>query len=363
MKIKIYNNKSILTALSIFLLEFSFLMNNFFRQPTLSFVFILLSTIFLYSTVFKQLISRRHLIILISTCAMFLVIPSSFSINIVFIILFIFAINSLGNIDDVFKYSIWGYYAILCIVFLSLMLGIVDNTIFYLGGRIRYDLGFININNFPSLWISFFCIYFLYSEKKFMPIMFLLMLSFIIYRFTDTRTAFFASLLIVFIYYLMKYMNRRFLKIGIYLFVTILFFSVFLFFIYDFSDTNSFLNILLSDRLYYFQKYIESQDVVNYLLGGGSGEIDNCFLLIFCNFGIVIYLFVFLRVLKTVKLLLNFKEFDKLAFIIVMLASASVESVILRPQFMSTVVFWYIIVFYKKKNITAFDINIGSNSD
>ena len=172
--------------------------------------------------------------------------------------------------------------------------------------KIRYSLGFAhpNIIFLYFMPIVFSGIY-LYGNSKAFKI-FMLVLSFLLYIFSDSRT----GLIITVSFILFSSMNKSKIeqitkKIAPYLLPLTFLVTVVVISCYQNGELK-FLNQLLSGRLYYVGSYMENNSLLSLTGNYSAGEslIDNFSVFIIIEFGIIVYLtyvYVFYRGLKLIQ--------------------------------------------------------------
>lgn len=269
-------------------------------------------------------------------------------VNFFYIILFVFVTK---NIEKG-KLVKWSYYIMLIsllLVAFMLLAGIISNLHYSIGERARYTFGFLNVNSFSSLIYSFFIIFSMYNKKnnKILTVL-LVSLMFLIFKLTDTRTMFFAFIIYVFFYVLLsivfKYnkINATAIKVSliILLFIPILFSFASPILLQYFPN----LDILTSYRLTVFSDYIYSQQPINFLLGGTSvNDIDNGFLTIFFNAGILFSIYMIYLIIKSINNSVENTDYKTIAFIISFVYFNAFESLMLRPEISVSILFWIVV--------------------
>ena len=285
----------------------------------------------------------------------FLLFFSLFSLNISRnIINFIYIILVLIVSKEIDKNRLvkWNYYIMLIgglFIATLLITGITSNTYYSVGGRIRYTFGFSNINAFSSLVYSFFIMYFMYKDKiKKTSIIILVLVMYFIFKFTDTRTMLLAFFIYLFFYlslsrlFRYKNLNKRILKI---ILVGLIFMPIIFSFLSPLLLENyPYLDVVLSKRLSIFSNYINSQKPINYLFGGTTvKDIDNGFLTIFFNTGVLFTSYIIYLITKSINYSVDNKNFKNIAFIISFVYFNAFESLILRPEIAVSICFWIVV--------------------
>jgi hypothetical protein len=285
----------------------------------------------------------------------FLLFCSLFSFNISQIIInFVYIILVLIVSKEIEKNRLvkWNYYIMIISIFFVvfiLITGITNNLQYSIGGRVRHTFGFSNVNAFSSLVYSFFIMYFMYKDKISKTSTIILVLTmYFIFRFTDTRTMLLAFFIYLFIYILLsrlfkyKKISRRTLKIVL---VSLVFAPIIFSFISPFLLENyPYLDVVLSKRLSIFSSYINRQQPINYLFGGTTvKDIDNGFLTIFFNTGVLFTSYIIYLIVKSINYSVDNKNFKNIAFIISFVYFNAFESLILRPEIVVSICFWIVV--------------------
>lgn len=279
------------------------------------------------------------ILLCISLCI--LINGSEVSLNVFFLFLIAITFN-IWELKDICKAMNFINMLSLVIVIISLFFNVVDNTNWSYLGRTRNSLGFTNVNNAGFLAYSISTVYLLTLEKiRWKNIGLIVGFSFVVYKLTDSRTGFFALIImLICFYFLLKTKGK--LELGIWA-IEILCLTSPLFWSNKYIN-SSIGNKILSLRPTIFCSYIDANTWMNFLFGGSKvPEIDNFYLIFLFGTGILFYLLFSLSILFTVKRLLNDKEYMKVAFCISMLLIGMVETYIIRPELMCVTLFWLII--------------------
>jgi hypothetical protein len=246
----------------------------------------------------------------------------------------------------------WNYFIILVSVLfivITLVTGITNNIQYSVGGRTRHTFGFFNVNAFSGLIYSFYIMYFMYKDRtgKISTII-LVSLLYVIFRYTDTRTMFFAFFIYLFFYILLRQLFRykklrtKIIKI---ILVTLVFVPIIFSFISPLLLENyPYLNVLTSIRLTVFSDYIINQQPINYLFGGTAvKDVDNGFLVTFFNTGVLFTSYLIYLIIKSLVYSINNDDFKQSAFIISFMYFNAFESLLLRPEITVSIYFWIMI--------------------
>ena len=240
---------------------------------------------------------------------------------------------------------LWTMAALTAVVLLSLLLGIEQDLVYRVGNRIRHKLGFVNVNSASMFFFTGLTVYLLFRDRKvsLADMTAVTVIEVILFLFTDSRTPLLGMLLMVGLCLLLPKISRevclRCCRIGI----TLLFLSSFL---WSLPLVNSDLfNKILSLRPQYFSEYITGQSLWTFLLGGSrQSEIDNGFLLLLFNTGIVVYGAVFLAVQSAAAHLIRKGSSVKLAYLLTMLCCSVLEGSAVRPELLCAPVLWVLVL-------------------
>ncbi len=244
-------------------------------------------------------------------------------------------------------------------IFMSLQLGLTDNISYVVGERVRMTFGFNNVNAFSSLVYSFAIIFFLSKNITIKHYMFVTGLIFIFYYYTDTRTTTGAFLIYLVCFIILKVIfkqkrgkkNKNLLKavltIAALLPVVLSFVSPII------LDKFNILDDLTSKRLGRFANYINANNLINIVFGGTTlGDVDNAFLILLYNTGILFTLLVLYMIIIAIIRLIDMKESKYIAFIISFMYLNAFESLLVRPEILISICFWCVI--YKTLYTTSF---------
>lgn len=267
--------------------------------------------------------------------------------NILFIIMMVYSLslNMDGNniVQTFFLVSI----LTLSLFILLRYLGIIKDATTIYDGRIRNSLGFDNPNSLSIIMIDFFY-FFIEKVRKNRKIacIIVLLMSFYINTYSDSRTLLVSTIICITFALLID--SSIFSKITTkmtqnklicFIFLTIFFLSPFLIGIIASSNYN--FDKLLSFRGSVINNYIGRHNFLNIIIGFSNiTTIDNSYLILFFSVGILGYLLIFSIVKKAITNLNN-KEY--ISLIIMMLSYGTMESVLIRPECLVTIYFWYVI--------------------
>lgn len=307
--------------------------------------------------VFSTLLNKEGVVLKkIDFMWLFLIFISLFSLNISNNFLnFLYIILVLNVCREIRKEKLIKFNYVIMVIsafFIILLLGtgLISDTEYTQDNRIRHTFGFTNVNAFSSFVYSLFLMIFMYKEKigKFF-ILVLISSIYFIYRFTDTRTMVFSFFIFVVFYLFLqvifgykKNYNVNFLKVTLKIIVLIpivssLFAPLIL-------KRYPYLDSLTSNRLTIFSNYLVDNKFINYFLGGTNvPDIDNGYLVLLLNAGIVFFVFVLLAIMKKISMLVENRDYKSLAFIVSFMYFSAFEALIIRPELSVSICFWIII--------------------
>lgn len=264
------------------------------------------------------------------------------SINVAFLIIFAIAMNLVED-RKIYKWITIANVFIVIVVAVSLFLGIEKNFTFTYMGRTRNFLGFDHPNFIGIFMFSIISIWSLYLKKiNYIYIIFAVISCYILYKVSDSRTGFLGLLAFAFFCLLFKIKNIKFCKIIAELIIIGYFISPIIWSL-PFIN-NEFFNDILSFRPRIFYNYIVANGFTDFLFGGTTYRtIDNFYLMLLYNCGIVSYIIVFIMTLISIKTLLERRENKKAAFMIAILLLGLTESSLFRPEILCMPVYWMLI--------------------
>ena len=343
------NIRALLVYISILILAINYLLyhtiNNYIYKDVLR---IIALSMLLFSIIVNRKIKISNALIAIIAYLLFgVLIGSTLSYNLLFIILIIYAISYNCKVDKV-KNRLF-IISTICIILYVLFykLGIIQNTITNYSGRIRNTLGFDNVNALSIIVISFVCLLSCNCQKMRKIVNLLILVGIIIItKYTDSRTLLYSTIAYISVDFIInnkigkKIVNKLFSNtIFRYLFLIVTFFSPLL--ILAITHINSAIDIFLSYRGTILSNYIHSQNIINFLFGlSTNSEIDNSYILLFFAIGIIGYAYIIKLFSNFFKIQKNIKYYPT---IITMLLYGITEGVLIRPESILSVYFWYLI--------------------
>lgn len=238
------------------------------------------------------------------------------------------------------------FYAVIVL----LATGIMHNRVWYGGNEIirktRWTLGFGNPNHATAFFTSFFCLYVMTRNKLTKwHLLILLVVEVGIFYFTNSRTWFIAYVFFSAILFIMLYTDRiQNILQTLCIIIIDVFFAIHLFLQYILGFLMRF-DVLFSFRISRFQTELSRFGLREYLLGGGIVSVDSMYISLLYDYGLLAYIIVWVCVHITMKNLRNDNNYKMLAFVAAMLTAGLMESSTIRPEFMSSIILWNVIVF------------------
>ena len=330
-----------LCVFAILLLGTNYLFYSFFKLEISKNILRIISGSILIACVLRRKLTIGEFILLLFSGYMF-VIGGNLTQNIAFILVSVIALEY----DSDYVWQKISNFQILgaSIVILCLISGIVDFRVTSSLGRIRNTLGFINVNSAAAFFYSVIILWLLEKEKvNWKSIAISIVATGLLYRFTDTRTALVALIVFLTGMVIFSKWNGKLLKIIVCTLESILFVvSQFTPFFYS---SFSFLDLTFSYRLSIFARYINANSLKTLLIGGTNvSDIDNFYLCLLFNGGLIFYIFVVIITIYSTKLYLDNADGKKVAFILSTLVFGVMEASAMRCEIMSMLMFWYLIL-------------------
>lgn len=234
--------------------------------------------------------------------------------------------------------------ALVGLMLILLLLGRVENyTYISTTGRIRSTLGFDN-PNVSALFYSSSIFMFLLSRTEIRTVhcVVAFILESIVYYFTDSRTSFFSLLIFILLLLLYKFNKSRAVE-NITIVIIDLFFALNLISVFT-IDKFMKVDTLLSGRISSFIRMIDDSGIKGFWLGGTKNTVDNFYYMFLFNYGIIMYIYIAVTVHYCLKKLNSQKSYKEVAFIVSYFALGFMESSIIRPEIISVLMIWKLIV-------------------
>lgn len=336
----IVNLRLLLIYMSIVLLFGNYLLYSFFKIDTLKTILRVMSVFLLVlSLLLKNKFTFFECILLLISLYL-IVINGSVSLNIAICLLLIVCIDDVGSFYKVFhELSL----AAVIIVFLSLLTGIVESYQYERlnGDIVRNTFGFFNVNSSSLFFLSYFICYLISKSRKFFNFVYVVLFSVAIYLFTDSRTSFFSLIVLLLFYCFLSCCKFKLVKKTVaFIIVLLLFFSPLL---WLFQFMNAY-DVILSFRVSIFRDYIKANSIFTLLFGGTKIlDIDNFYLLLLFNSGIIIYSLIFFGVIKTSNKFINQDKNIEVSVLFAVLFAGLFESLGVRLELPVVMLFWLLI--------------------
>lgn len=287
---------------------------------------------------------RRRQVVMLLLAAWQILSGGTNGLNIAFLLILTVAVAGYRDCD--ISRVVFRVMVVLTAVMLgSLLLGIEENEIYTVGTRTRHKLGFVNVNSASMFLFTLLSAYLLHRDQKTKPVELAVVMGIeiLLYVFTDSRTPLLGLAMMIAMYLLLPKLPERVVRQGFRIIIAMLFLTSYL---WTLPVVNSeFGNILLSRRPLYCDEYFRNQSAWTFLFGGTRiPELDNGYLLLMFNVGVMVYTAVYFLIQSAAEHLLSRKQYMKLAFVITMLCCSVLEGSALRPELLCAPILWVIIL-------------------
>lgn len=231
-------------------------------------------------------------------------------------------------------------FNVLIIVFL-LVSGLSTNEVIRMFGRTRYTFGFSNVNSFSVVFLSLISFILLITKNKAISL-FVLVSTYISYKFTDSRT----PMIMISIYFILIIFRKiiftaKKTNIFVSILISFIFFSTYFSSIIDVNFPQ--INELLSLRISIFIEFIKSS-LLNFIIGFGRTQfIDNSFLVLGSLFGIGGLLIIMFLTRNLIINLIKNGSTKKAILIVSYLLACMMESYLILPEMLLSIYFWFLI--------------------
>lgn len=349
--------------LPIFLLLFNFILYSVFNVDDFKNILRIISiSLFICGWIingeYKFTIGQLFIIFLSTILFLF---QGTSACNFLAVVIFAFCTKIDLNIliKNIFRINMF----FVLLILICLYSGVISNiTYIDTVGRTRNTMGFLNPNAGALFFSSIIYLYILSRSRiRIMDYVLALVGNILIFKFSDSRTSFFALnffLLIIPIFNIL--INKTIVKKGICVFNDLLWLIgiIGLFILNIFSDFD----IVLSNRISNYMQFVDQAGTWGTIIGGGELPqitIDNFYIMFLYQNGIFIYLFSMYLVHKSTCFLTYRKEIRLLAFTTAMFLMGMTESSFLRPEIPITLILWKILFnsISIEKNINNHKIN------
>lgn len=220
-----------------------------------------------------------------------------------------------GDYIFVKYYVIFAICLFLCTIFLW-RLGIIDSfeSVRLVDGVLihRNSLGFEHVNavfkNFFPICLGMYMLFY-NKDKNIKNALYIIMMlvAFLLYKSTDSRTGFYAILMIAPLDYIFTRIKMHYnFEITKYFFVICSIISIMVAFV--FGTSNNSINKLLSDRPILYFKVI-TQSKISLFSDANKGIVDNTYIWLLYHKGLIVYMTYLIVYMKASKKLINNKIF------------------------------------------------------
>ena len=328
---------------AVVLLGTNYLIYAFFKNESISrtIIRIVAGLLFICSVLLSGKIAKKD-ILLVFFALYLLLIQGTVTQNIAYIILATVAFRHQAS--NLWKYVSNYQFFLAIVVIICLSLGIVENTKTTYFHRVRYSLGFINVNSAAIFFFSVVIIWVMKLKRvTWRHYLIALAGSYCVYRITDSRTAF--ASIIVFILCCVFFERWHGKRVEWIVYGIEVFFFLSPFFTALFYHSFSRYDFLLSYRLSYYYAYFYQNSLQSLLLGGSRiKEVDSYYLLFLYNSGLLFYTYTGIRVIYSSKAFFTQKRMRELSFVLSILAFGVMESAPIRCEIICMMLFWNLIL-------------------
>lgn len=349
LKIKITKNSFSYTlmCLSLILLVTNFLIYQILKLDDYKMLYrvgaLLLAT---FSAQYSSKVSKRVLLFFIIMVVM--IIESKEGIVIAYVFAMTYFMKNRSEKDIIHGCYCAGIFSFFLYILMFIMQK-VETTIYTYGGRIRNDLGFLNINTGAAFFLSISLLVILEKKNK-SAFLVAIVLEVVIYAITDSRTPMVLFVCFVFLHLLFAYITKKNkgTKVCKYLVFTLIVLTVGIPFVSDYLLIKlPVLNRLFSNRLYLYSLSLAKGTVRSVFLGGREDWlVDNSILCIFFLFGIGVLLFFLFCFVFAIHNMWENQRYDYVAYITSVILGSLMESYLMSPELLFVYLFWFIIFKY-----------------
>lgn len=298
----------------------------------------------------------RYMIFVFFLSILSIVFYSEALLNLSYLVLITYSLSINVEKKNVKKY-LFIISIITIILYLSLLkLGVIHDSVTNYNFRIRHTLGFDNPNAFSIIVASLFYLFFMNIKKyRILLSLIIIAINFYISFLLGSRTLLYSTIIFLILHFF-SYNSNKFKKINLLLtskfFIRIFVFMLFIspFIICFMVSHNIIMDSFISGRSYLLFQYFEYHSLLNYLIGFSNvATVDNSYAIILCATGVLGFMYSY-------KIIVNSIISDKSNFplIISLLFFGTMESILIRPESLISIYFWYIIFdnnYYRKKKV------------
>lgn len=277
-----------------------------------------------------------------------LMLNGSMALN--FVVIVMFSICVTYPIDTIVTSAFRINMLLVIFMIVLIALHVVNNTRYISTmGRLRYTLGFEN-PNVAALFFSSAVYLLLVSRKKMKTIIIgiAFFMTVIVYYYTNSRTSLLALLVFVLLEYMYFVFQKRKMIHAEIIFgkcLILLADSLFILNLISVFMIEKFMrfDLLLSFRISTFSRMINNAGWRGLLIGGTSESVDSFYYMLLFQYGIFIYILVSISTHLALKKLVSKNEIKYVSLIVGLLLVAMMESSLIRPEILVTLVVWKII--------------------
>lgn len=353
--------KKIIVFSVLLLLGMNYLLFSFFRIPGLqNYVRLGIAAVMALHCLLRLLakdLQRKDFVLMIGAAAL-LITDGAITFNLTFLLVLTIVLRSV-SFEDLLGHATTASTILLMVVLVSLTLGVVDNSLYSVGDRHRITMGFANVNGTSVFAFSIMLIFFLSVKKVQGTFSWVYIASvLVVYILTNSRTMLMAAVALFVAWLLLERLPKRTARMVVFAVAAVMFVFPFIWGLPFLS--NSALNRLLSIRPHYYYEYIKNNPLPFFLFGGSKAvEIDNTYLLLLYNCGIMGYAAIAAITVVALDSMVRGDRYREVCFCIAMLVYGQLEGTLVRPEILCVPVFWICIIKGFTKNdliITAKDV-------
>ena len=243
------------------------------------------------------------------------------------------------SVDDTLKKMYYVRFFTFFLVIALAFIGILDNTKIEMwrngGNSIRYSLGYGHPNTLHMTLFILVALYIYnrYDKLKNIEYIVLIALNFFIYHFSVSRTGMIITLLLIVLTIVSKIkfktIQNIIIKIPVIIFITLLLISFITGLLYEKVDIMDKVNKLFNGRVEYSNYYLETYGFSlfgNNIQNDRNAIIDNGYLYMYIQFGIVGFLYLSMLYFKIFKKIKKDKDLRKAILTICFLIYIFIES-------------------------------------
>lgn len=275
-----------------------------------------------------------------------------------FLLIVVFSVCVTFNTNNIISSSLKINGLLVLFMIILMLFNVIDNKGYISSmGRLRYTLGFENPNVAALFYSSAIYLFIVSREKmKYSVAVLAVVCTIVLYYYTNSRTtlmALVAFLILESLNNIMKKRNMRFTR-NIFLFSSLYFVDfLFLLNLVSIFSINQFMvfDEVLSFRISTFSRMINNADLGIFLFGGTLKTVDNFYYMLLFQYGIFIYFFVAVLVHSSIKRMIKEENTKYIPLLVGLFLVATMESSLIRPEILVTLVVWKVIFLSKYKQM------------